>query len=225
MAVLTITIDGPAASGKSTVARLLAKKLGASFLDTGAMYRAVTFAAIQEGVDLKNEEELLGVFEKNDFRFSAKNDQMAVHINGIDVTEELRDPKVTAKAHYIASARRVREKLVQMQRQYAAEQKRIVTEGRDQGTVAFPDANAKFFLVAQPRERAKRRLAELQAKGINESLEKIQELIEKRDKSDSERNVGPLKPAQDAIKIDTTDLNIEQVLEKVLGFIPHSNSF
>ena len=225
MAVLTITIDGPAASGKSTVARLLAKKLGASFLDTGAMYRAVTFAAIQEGVDLKNEEELLGVFEKNDFRFSAKNDQMAVHINGIDVTEELRDPKVTAKAHYIASARRVREKLVQMQRQYAAEQKRIVTEGRDQGTVAFPDANAKFFLVAQPRERAKRRLAELQAKGINESLEKIQELIEKRDKSDSERNVGPLKPAQDAIKIDTTDLNIEQVLEKVLVFIPHSNSF
>ena len=175
--------------------------------------------------DLKNEEELLGVFEKNDFRFSAKNDQMAVHINGIDVTEELRDPKVTAKAHYIASARRVREKLVQMQRQYAAEQKRIVTEGRDQGTVAFPDANAKFFLVAQPRERAKRRLAELQAKGINESLEKIQELIEKRDKSDSERNVGPLKPAQDAIKIDTTDLNIEQVLEKVLVFIPHSNSF
>ena len=225
MAVLTITIDGPAASGKSTVARLLAKKLGASFLDTGAMYRAVTFAAIQEGVDLKNEEELLGVFEKNDFRFSAKNDQMAVHINGIDVTEELRDPKVTAKAHYIASARRVREKLVQMQRQYAAEQKRIVTEGRDQGTVAFPDANAKFFLVAQSRERAKRRLAELQAKGINESLEKIQELIEKRDKSDSERNVGPLKPAQDAIKIDTTDLNIEQVLEKVLVFIPHSNSF
>ena len=225
MAVLTITIDGPAASGKSTVARLLAKKLGASFLDTGAMYRAVTFAAIQEGVDLKNEEELLGVFEKNDFRFSAKNDQMAVHINGIDVTEELRDPKVTAKAHYIASARRVREKLVQMQRQYAAEQKRIVTEGRDQGTIAFPDANAKFFLVAQSRERAKRRLAELQAKGINESLEKIQELIEKRDKSDSERNVGRLKPAQDAIKIDTTDLNIEQVLEKVLGFIPHSNSF
>ena len=225
MAVLTITIDGPAASGKSTVARLLAKKLGASFLDTGAMYRAVTFAAIQEGVDLKNEEELLGVFEKNDFRFSAKNDQMAVHINGIDVTEELRDPKVTAKAHYIASARRVREKLVQMQRQYAAEQKRIVTEGRDQGTIAFPDANAKFFLVAQSRERAKRRLAELQAKGINESLEKIQELIEKRDKSDSERNVGPLKPAQDAIKIDTTDLNIEQVLEKVLVFIPHSNSF
>ena len=225
MAVLVITIDGPAASGKSTIARLLAKKLGASFLDTGAMYRAVTFAAIKEGVDLQNEESLLDIIENNDFRFSAKNDLMTVRINGIEVTEQLRDPEVTANARYIAAAPKVREKLVQMQRQYAAEQERIVTEGRDQGTVAFPDAEAKFFLIAQPRERARRRLAELQAKGINESLEKIQELIEKRDKTDSERDVGPLKPAQDAIKIDTTDLNIEQVLEKVLGFIPHSNSF
>ena len=145
MAVLVITIDGPAASGKSTVARLLAKKLGASFLDTGAMYRAITFAAIQEGVDLKNEESLLGIIEKNDFRFSAKNDLMTVNINGIDVTEQLRDPEVTANARYIAAAPKVREKLVQMQRQYAAQQERIVTEGRDQGTVAFPDANAKFF--------------------------------------------------------------------------------
>ena len=224
MAVLVITIDGPAASGKSTVARLLAKKLGASFLDTGAMYRAVTFAAIQEGVDLKNEESLLVIIEKNDFRFSAKNDLMTVNINGIDVTEQLRDPEVTANARYIAAAPKVREKLVQMQRQYAAQQERIVTEGRDQGTVAFPDANAKFFLVAQPRERAKRRLAELKAKGINESLEKIQELIEKRDKTDSERDVGPLKPAQDAIKIDTTDLNIDQVLDKILEFVMRSNS-
>ena len=224
MAVLVITIDGPAASGKSTVARLLAKKLGASFLDTGAMYRAITFAAIQEGVDLKNEESLLGIIEKNDFRFSAKNDLMTVNINGIDVTEQLRDPEVTANARYIAAAPKVREKLVQMQRQYAAQQERIVTEGRDQGTVAFPDANAKFFLVAQPRERAKRRLAELKAKGINESLEKIQELIEKRDKTDSERDVGPLKPAQDAIKIDTTDLNIDQVLDKILEFVMRINS-
>ena len=225
MAVLVITIDGPAASGKSTIARLLAKKLGASFLDTGAMYRAVTFAAIQEGVDLENEERLLGIIEKNDFRFSAKNDLMTVQINGKDVTEQLRDPEVTANARYIAAAPKVREKLVQMQRQYATEQERIVTEGRDQGTVAFPDAEAKFFLIAQPRERAKRRLAELQEKGIDGSLEEIQELIEKRDKTDSERNVGPLKPAQDAIEIDTTNLNIEQVLDKILEYVLHSNSF
>ena len=225
MAVLVITIDGPAASGKSTIARLLAKKLGASFLDTGAMYRAVTFAAIQEGVDLENEERLLGIIEKNDFRFSAKNDLMTVRINGIEVTEQLRDPEVTANARYIAAAPKVREKLVQMQRQYATEQERIVTEGRDQGTVAFPDAEAKFFLIAQPRERAKRRLAELQEKGIDGSLEEIQELIEKRDKTDTERNVGPLKPAQDAIEIDTTNLNIEQVLDKILEYVLHSNSF
>ena len=225
MAVLIITIDGPAASGKSTVARLLAKKLRASFLDTGAMYRAVTFAAMQEGVDLENQENLPGIFEKNDFRFIAKNELMTVHINGVDVTERLRDPEVTANARHIASAPKIREKLVQMQRQYAAEQERIVTEGRDQGTVAFPDANAKFFLIAQPHERARRRLAELQAKGVNESLEKIQELIEKRDKTDSERDVGPLKPAQDAIKIDTTDLNINQVLDKILELVPRSNYF
>jgi cytidylate kinase len=218
MAVLIITIDGPAASGKSTAARLLAKKLGASFLDTGAMYRAITFVAMKEGVDLKNEKSLLDVIEKSKLQFSAINDCMIVHVNGVDVTEQLRDPQITANARYIASAPRVREKLVQMQRQYAAEQERIVTEGRDQGTVAFADADIKFYLTADSGERARRRQIDLKAKGVNESLEKIQELIEKRDKSDSERNVGPLKPAQDAVIVDTTGLSIDQVIDKLLGY-------
>ncbi len=214
-----VTIDGPAASGKSTVAKLLAKKLGASFLDTGAMYRAVTFAAMESGVDLANEEKLLEIFDRKYFTFAVENNSMMVQIDGKDVTESIRRQDVTANAKYIASAPRIRGKLVQMQRQFASENKAIVTEGRDQGTVAFPNADVKFFMSAQPSERARRRLAELKAKGINENLEQIQESIEKRDKSDMERDVGPLRPADDAIIIDTTNLDIEQVVETLLGYV------
>jgi cytidylate kinase len=214
-----ITIDGPAASGKSTVARLLAKRLGASFLDTGSMYRAVTLAAMESGIDLAKEEKILDIVQRTKFSFTINNSIMAVEIDGKDITELIRDQNVTSNARYIASAPQVREELVQMQRQFASQHKAIVTEGRDQGTVAFPNADIKFFLNAQPVERAKRRLAELKAKGVDGNLEHLQQSIEKRDKSDMERNVGPLKPADDAILIDTTSLDIEQVVETLLGFI------
>ncbi len=219
MANLVITIDGPAASGKSTVARLLAERLGASFLDTGAMYRAVTLAAIRAGVDMSDQEKLLGVMETSDFQFSVKEGKMVVGINGADVSEQLRNPEITANARHIASAPRVREKLVEMQRQFAAGEEKIVTEGRDQGTVAFGDADIKFYLTAEPSERAGRRQAELRAKGVSESLEKIQRAIEERDKSDENRTVGPLKPAGDAIVVDTTDLSIKEVVEKLLSCV------
>jgi len=216
MADLVITIDGPAASGKSTVARRLAERLGASFLDTGAMYRAVTLAAIQAGVDMNNEQELLGVLKTREFQFSVRQGRMSVCIDGVDVTEQLRSPRVTDSARYIASAPKLRGKLVEMQRRFAAGEGKVVTEGRDQGTVAFSDADMKFYLTAEIKERAGRRLAELQAKGSDESLEEIQKAIEQRDKSDESRAVGPLKPADDAIIIDTTDLTIEEVVEKLL---------
>ena len=219
MAKLVITIDGPAASGKSTIARLVAQKLGASFLDTGAMYRAVTLAAMKAGIDLSDQKQLLDVLKESKFNFSVKDGSMKVCINGVDVTGELRSPDVTAKARHIASAAMVREKLVRMQRQFAAGEKKIVTEGRDQGTVAFSDADIKFFLTADLTERARRRQAELVAKGESISLEEIQKAIEQRDKSDQNRTVGPLRPADDAIIIDTTNLNIEDVVEKVLGFV------
>ncbi len=219
MASLIITIDGPAASGKSTVARLLAEKLAATFLDTGAMYRAVTLAAIQAGVDLSDEEKLLDVLDNRNFQFAGKKSKMTVCIDGVDVTELIREPKVTANARHIASAARLRAKLVQMQRQFAAGEEKLVTEGRDQGTVAFSNADIKFFLTAETGERAKRRQAELQAKGISESLEQIQRAIEERDKSDQSRAVGPLKPANDAIVVDTTNLSIEQVVEKLFGYV------
>ena len=218
MADLIITIDGPAASGKSTVAAILAEKLGAGFLDTGAMYRAVTLAAMQDGVDMNDENKLLDVLNKKKFQFAIEKNKVAVSIDGIDVTDRLRRPDVTANARYIASSMKVRSRLVQMQRQLATENDRIVTEGRDQGTVAFPGANVKFYLTATPAERAKRRARE-QGLTAPADIERIQREIEARDESDQCRAVGPLKPADDAVTVDTTDLTIEQVVEKLLGLI------
>jgi cytidylate kinase len=219
MADLVITIDGPAASGKSTAARLLARKLKASFLDTGAMYRAVTLAAMRAGIDLSNEKSLLDIIWSCEFQFSELGGTMTVRIDEADVTEQIRSLEVTANARFIAAAPRVRQELVKMQRHFAADHRKIVTEGRDQGTVAFGDADIKFYLTADSFERARRRQAELQAKGIDGDLEQIQEAIEKRDESDESRTVGPLKPADDAIVIDTTYLSIEQVVEKLAGYV------
>ncbi len=218
MADFVITIDGPAASGKSTVARLLAKKIGVSFLDTGAMYRAVMLAAMRAGVDMSNETQLMDTLEQHRFRFKVEKGQMTVYIDDEDVTEQIRSPEVTSNVRYLASSGRMREKLVEMQRQFAKKKKKIVTEGRDQGTVAFPDANVKFFLTADPSERARRRQAELKATGCTESLEQTQKAIEERDKSDENREIGPLKPADDAIIIDTTDLNLQEVVQTVLDY-------
>lgn len=216
MANLIITIDGPAASGKSTVARLLAERLGVSFLDTGAMYRAVTLAAMQADIDMDDEKKLVSVLDSRKFKFVVKEGKTVVFIDDIDVTEQIRRPEVTADARHIASAAKIRQKLVEMQRQFAANQQKVVTEGRDQGTVAFPDADIKFYLTAGVAERARRRQTELLAKGTGESLENIQKAIEERDKSDESRAVGPLKPAEDAIVVDTTNLSIKEVVEKLL---------
>ena len=219
MTNLVVTIDGPAASGKSTVARLLAERLRVSFLDTGAMYRAVTLAAIEADVNMSDEKQLLGVLDDRKFQFDVREGKMVVSVDGLDVTEQIRRQEVTDNARYVASAAKLREKLVEMQRQFAARERKIVAEGRDQGTVAFPDAGVKFYLTADATERAKRRQIELRAKGGSENLEQIQNAIEERDKSDEDRAVGPLKPAEDAIVVDTTDLSIEEVVEKLLRFV------
>jgi cytidylate kinase len=219
MTRLVVTIDGPAASGKSTVARLLAEKLNATFLDTGAMYRAATLAAVQKGVDLTKQEQLIDVLDNTQFSFTPARDGMRVHIDGIDVTDEIRDPNVTASARYVAAYALARRRLVEMQRRFAETHDKIVTEGRDQGTVAFPDANVKFFLNADLDERARRRQAELKAKGVEQTTVQIHQAIQKRDDSDETRSVGPLKPAADAIVIDTTDLTVEGVVDKLLACV------
>jgi CMP/dCMP kinase len=216
MSRLIITIDGPAASGKSTVARLIAAKLDATFLDTGAMYRAATLAVIQDGADLTDETRVLEVIDDTVFSFKATTDGMRVQIDGIDATTQIRDPHVTANARYIACLTPARERLVDMQRKFAEVYQRIVTEGRDQGTVVFPDADVKFFLTADIDERARRRQAELKGKGIQQSNYEIRQSILKRDQSDESRAVGPLKPADDAINVDTTGLTIDEVVEKLI---------
>jgi cytidylate kinase len=165
---------------------------------------------------MSDEEKLLEVLDNKEFQFTIKKSKIAVFIDGVDVTEQIRVPEITANARYIASSAKVREKLVQMQRQIVSGEDKIVTEGRDQGTVAFPNADIKFFLTAKTIERARRRQAELGAKGEGDSLEKIQRAIVERDKSDESRTVGPLRPAGDAIVVDTTGLSIEEVVEKLL---------
>ena len=216
MANLVVTIDGPAGSGKSTVARQLARRLGAAFLDTGAMYRAVTLAAMRAGIDLENEAAMLAVMRDSRFAFDAADGAMRVRLDGEDVSDAIRRPDVTANAKHAARAPKVRAALVEMQRAFAAEHEQIVTEGRDQGTVAFSDARYKFYLTAEAAERARRRYAELQASGETQSVDEIQRAIEQRDRSDEQRSVGPMKPAADAIVVDTTELTIEGMVERLL---------
>jgi len=216
---MIVTIDGPAGSGKSSVARLVAQKLNAAFLDTGAMYRAVTLAAMNDEVDLEDENALLNMLESKDFRFDVTDDIMQVAIDEIDATEDIRRPDVTVNVKFIARAACLREKLVNLQRQFANQHKLIVTEGRDQGTVAFPGADHKFFLIADTAERARRRHAELKAKGTEVDINQLEEDIKTRDASDTQRTHSPLKPAEDAIEIDTSRLNLNEVVEKLLSYI------
>ena len=223
MASMIITIDGPAGSGKSTVARELAERIGAVFLDTGAMYRAVTLAAVEKGLDMSSEQELMSVFDTDKFEFKSSDSVMRVWINGIEVTENIRSVELTAKVKAVAACGKVRERLVDMQREFARKHERVVTEGRDQGTVAFADADFKFFLDASVAQRAKRRFLELSAKGEQVEIKQIQSAIEVRDANDMSRTAGPLKPAEDAVVIDTTELDVEEVLEKILGYVKNKS--
>jgi cytidylate kinase len=219
MAPLLVTIDGPAASGKSTVARLLADRIDATFLDTGAMYRAVTWAAQRDGVDLNDEARLARVIDDHTFEFESTVEQLRALVDGTDVTDQLRNPDLTASVRYVAASPAMRARLVEMQRQFARAHERVVTEGRDQGTVAFPDAELKFYLEADPAERARRRQRQLQAQGSPSDIEQLRMAIEDRDRSDRDRSVGPLRPAPDAILVDTTELTIEDVVERLLDHV------
>ncbi len=219
MADLLITIDGPAGSGKSTLAHMLAERLCAAVLDTGAMYRAVTLVAMRAGVDLTNADAILSLLDKTELIFGFSKDKMVVFIEDEDVTDKIRDPEVTANVKYIASSPRMRERLVQMQRDFANPKHKIITEGRDQGTVVFPNAHLKFFLTADLDERARRRHEELLSAGRSEELLQTRTSLDQRDQSDMNREVGPLKPAPDAVVIDTTKMTINEVLAKMLYWV------
>jgi cytidylate kinase len=210
-----ITIDGPAGVGKSTIARTLAGRLDAVFLDTGAMYRAVTLAAVERGIDPADTAQVKILFDRCRFEFHPQAQGMQVLVDSQDKTDAIRDPKITEQVKFVAAAPALREKLVQMQQAFASGCPRIVTEGRDQGTVAFAHATVKFFMIADPRERARRRHQELLAAGKAVSCEQVLGDQAIRDASDENRSVGPLKPAVDAVIIDTTALSIEQVIEQM----------
>ena len=213
MAERIVTIDGPAASGKSTVARLVAQRLDACFLDTGATYRAATLAVVQAGVDLEDEQAVAAVVSQA----AIKLDGTRVFVDGLDVSDQIRIPELTAKVRHLAGSGVVRSVLVDLQRSFAVHHAQVVTEGRDQGTVVFPEAQVKVFLNASVQERARRRQRELEAQGMACDVDQIEADIIARDESDRIRTVGPLKPAPDAIEIDTTDLTIEQVVDKIVA--------
>ena len=210
---MIITIDGPAGSGKSTVAARLAQRLGIAYLDTGAMYRAATLAALQENVSLDDSDALVDLLNRCRLEPALTADAGRVLLNGKDVSDAIRSPEVTNQAHKLASQPAVRRLLVQEQRQIAQQVISLVTEGRDQGTVVFPNADFKFYLDADPICRARRRCRQLQQIGHEISYEQILAEQQQRDLRDAQRLDGPLKVPEDALIIDTTEMTIDQVVE------------
>jgi len=210
-----IAIDGPGGAGKSTIAKLLANKLNYLHLDTGAMYRAVTLAALKNNIDFKAEDKLVELAKKIDINFNEKGE---IFLNDENVSKEIRSDEVNAHVSETAAVKGVREVLVEKQKQLAQNNK-VVMDGRDITTVVLPEAEHKFFLTASLEERAKRRYQEVKSKEEAADYEKIKKSIARRDKLDSEREHSPLKQAEDAVLIDTTDLSIEQVLAKLIKII------
>ena len=215
-----ITIDGPSGSGKGTVAGILAKRLGWNLLDSGALYRLLAFAAGNHGVALDNEALLEKLAAHLDVQFLGATDGKPARIilEGDEVTHAIRSEAVAAGASKVAALPAVRDALLQRQRAFQ-EQPGLVADGRDMGTVVFPDAPLKVFLTASAEERARRRYLQLKAKGDDVSLSGLLDEIRARDERDTQRAIAPLKPAADAIQLDSTELSIEQVLERIMSEI------
>lgn len=217
---MIIAIDGPAGSGKSTVSRRVAERLGILYVDTGAMYRALTFKAMDKGLDLKDENGLIDMAKDTEIELVYdKDDGLVVLLDGRDVSKEIRTNELTKNIKFVAGIADVRKEMVKMQRRVARSGKGAVLEGRDIGTVVFPDADKKFYLDADFKIRVERRYKELIEGGQDVGLTDIEKDVRLRDKSDMERDVAPLKKADDAVTIDTTNLTIEQTVEKILSYL------
>jgi cytidylate kinase len=215
---INIAIDGPAAAGKSTVAKMIAKRLSYIYIDTGAMYRALTYRALQQGIDLGDEQALISLLKDTYIELRPSHEGQLVLVNGEDVTNVIRSKEVTNAVSLVAKHRLVREEMVARQRALA-QNGGVVMDGRDIGTHVLPNAEVKVFLKASVEERARRRHKENIARGFPSDLETLKKEIARRDQLDSEREVAPLKKAEDAIEIDTTSLSIEEVVERIMEIV------
>ena len=212
---MIIAFDGPAGSGKSTIAKIISEKLGITYLDTGAMYRAVTLYFLENNVDFNDENQVKINLEKIELEFI--NDKL--YLNNKDVSVQIREKNVNDNVSLVSAIRIVREKMVDLQRKMSGK-KSVVLDGRDIGTVVFPNADYKFYVTASVDVRARRRYEEELRKGIsNLSFDEVKKSMENRDYIDSNREVTPLRKADDAIEIDTSYMSIEEVLEKILSYI------
>lgn len=213
-----IAIDGPAGSGKSTVARILAKRLGFFYVDTGAMYRAITYKFIQKNLSLEDKSEIIRLAKNSQILLKNTSKGLKVYLDGKDVTEDIRNPEITKYVSEISAIPQVRREMLVQQRKIAL-RRNCVVEGRDIGTVVFPKAFKKFYIDADFSERVKRRLRELKERDKNLTLKQIEDDLKKRDKIDSSRECAPLRKADDAIYIDTTHMTIEEVVDEMLSKI------
>jgi cytidylate kinase len=213
-APIIVAIDGPAGAGKSTVGRAVAHRLGLEYLDTGAMYRAVTFAALRRGLDPADEHDVAELAESVVMSLDPTPDGTAVHVDGVDATIEIRGREVTSAVSAVAANSKVRAELVRRQRRWVAERHGGVVEGRDIGSVVFPDATLKLFVTASARVRAERRVAE-----IGGDVSDVEASIIERDRKDSSRSDSPLTAAAGSVVVDTSGLSIEQVVDEVLALL------
>ena len=211
---LVVAIDGPAGAGKSTVAQLAARKLGCTYIDTGAMYRAVAWKTLQRKQPV-TDELILDVVKDVHVELAYVEGKTTVSVDGTDVTGEIRTPEVTAIVSQVAALGPVRSRMVELQRRMAAKGS-VLMDGRDIATSVLPDANVKIFLTASIEERARRRFKEMQEKGYNVSLEELQKDIAARDKADSEREISPLVQAPDAELLDTSNMGIDEVVQAIV---------
>ncbi|MGL6107054.1 (d)CMP kinase [Romboutsia sp.] len=211
---LVIAVDGPAGAGKSTIAKIVAKKLNINYIDTGAMYRAITYKCLKNDIDVDNEEEVKKVAKDTDIDFRDNN----IYLDGAIINDEIRTIDVSNNVSNVAKIKEVRYLMVDVQREIGKKSS-VILDGRDIGSYVFPNADYKFYLVATPHERGARRHKELTEKGYEVSIEEIINDIIKRDEIDSNREFAPLVKAEDAIEVDTTGKTIEDVVESVLGKI------
>ena len=215
---MIIAIDGPAASGKSTAAIGVARRLGITYLDTGAMYRAVTFGLIENDIGFNQLSHIENFLEKIEINFSESPTGILISLNGLDITKEIRSVIVTDNVSEVSALKSVRRSMVLIQRKMA-EVGDCILEGRDIGTVVFPTADFKFFLIANEKARAARRLADLKAIGEEGSIEKVMMDLKNRDQKDSNRALSPLRQSDDAIIIDTSNLGINKVIDKIVNIV------